>query len=95
MQLPPGGQITHVDIDLMRLRLNLSPGQRILAMLDAQELVIAMKRGRLKEKQPELTDHEIGLLIIEEIEFAKRHEFKWQFLRDTAREYADQHQGRD
>ncbi len=76
MQLPPGGQITHIDIDLMRLRLNLSPGQRILAMLNARELVIAMKRGRLKQQQPELSDHEIGLLIIEEIEFAKRHEFR-------------------
>jgi hypothetical protein len=30
----------------------------------------------LKQQQPELSDHEIGLLIIEEIEFAKRHEFR-------------------
>lgn len=76
MLLPPGGQITHIDMELMRLKLNLTPGQRLLAMLDAHELTVAMIRGRLIPERPELTDLEIGLLVIDEIERAKQHEFR-------------------
>lgn len=57
MLLPPGGQITHIDIELMRLRLNLTPGQRLLAMVDGHELTVAMIRGRLMQQRPELTDN--------------------------------------
>lgn len=76
MQLEPGGQITHIDLDLMRLRLALSPGQRLLAMMDTHRWVVAVIRARLRQQRPELSDYEIGLLIIEEIERAKRHEFR-------------------
>ena len=40
----------HTDIELMRLRLSLSPGQRIQAMLDARALVVGIIRGRLRNK---------------------------------------------
>lgn len=76
MLLPPGGKITHIDMDLMRLKLNLTPGQRILAMLDAHELTVAIIRGRLMRERPELTDLELGLLVLDEIERAKQHEFR-------------------
>lgn len=76
MQLPPGGQITHIDIDLMRLKMKQTPGQRLLAMLETHEFILAVIRSRLKRQHPELSDHEIGLLIIEEFERAKRYEFR-------------------
>lgn len=76
MQLEPGGQITHIDLDLMHLKLALSPGQRLSAMLDTHRFVVAVIRGRLRHQRPELSDLEIGMLIIEEIERAKRHEFR-------------------
>ncbi len=76
MQLQPGGQVTHIDIEQMRLKLNLSYGQRIVAMLAAHEMIVGMIRGRLKQERPDLTDFEVGLLVIEEIEHSKRHEFR-------------------
>ncbi len=76
MELPPGGQIIHIDLDLMRLKLGLTPGQRLVAMLDAHKFVVGLIRGRLMQERPELSAHEIGLLVIEEIERAKRYEFR-------------------
>ncbi|MCP5095455.1 MAG: hypothetical protein GY943_07880 [Chloroflexi bacterium] len=46
-------RFTHADIELMRVRLSLSSGQRIQAMLDARALLIGMIRGRLRKKYPE------------------------------------------
>ena len=76
MQLPAGGKITHIDFELMRLQMKLTPGQRVLAMLDARELTVGIMRGRLMREHPELSHREISLLIIEEIERAKRYEFR-------------------
>ena len=74
--LDPGGQIVHIDLDMMRLKLRLTPGQRILAMLDSHELVVGVIRGRLMRQRPELSHYEIGLLVVEEIEHAKEYEFR-------------------
>lgn len=64
--------LPHTDIDLLRLRLKLTPGQRLWAMDDARRLALAMKRGRLRSKHPELSDIELNLKILEEIEYAKQ-----------------------
>jgi len=56
-----------VDLDLMRLRGRLSPGQRLQAMLDARELVVGLIRGRLRRQYPDLPPREINLKVLEEI----------------------------
>jgi hypothetical protein len=64
-------RLTHTDIELMRLRLSLSPGQRIQAMLDARALVVGMIRGRLRTRYPDLPEAELNLKMLEEIERAQ------------------------
>ena len=61
-----------VDLELMRLRGRLSPGQRIQAMLDARELAVGLIRGRLRRRYPHLSAREINLKVLEEIERAQR-----------------------
>ena len=56
-----------VDLDLVRLRGRLSPGQRLQAMLDARELVVGLIRGRLRRQYPDLPPREINLKVLEEI----------------------------
>jgi hypothetical protein len=65
-------RFTHTDIELMRLRINLSPGQRLQAMLDARALLVGIIRGRLLSRYPELSDREMNLKVLEEIERAHR-----------------------
>ena len=64
-------QFAHTDVQLMQLRLNLSPGQRIQAMLDARALVVGLIRGRLRNKYPEIPEAELNLKVLEEIERAQ------------------------
>jgi hypothetical protein len=64
-------RLTHTDIELMRLRLSLSPGQRIQAMLDARALVVGIIRGRLRTRYPDLPEAELNLKMLEEIERAQ------------------------
>jgi hypothetical protein len=58
-------------MELMRLRLSLSPGQRIQAMLDARALLVGMIRGRLRQQYPNLSNNEINLKVLQEIERAQ------------------------
>jgi hypothetical protein len=61
-----------VDLDLMRLRASLTPGQRIRSMLDARELVVGLMRGRLQRHYPELSLREINLRLLKEVERVRR-----------------------
>lgn len=61
-----------VDLDQMRLVGRLTPGQRIQRLLDARELLVGMMRGRLRRQYPHLSDRELNLKVLEEIERAKR-----------------------
>lgn len=61
-----------VDIDQVRLLLNLSPGERIRVMLDAQALAKGLIMGRLRRQYPDLPLEELGLKFIQEIERAKQ-----------------------
>jgi hypothetical protein len=64
-------RFTHTDMELMRLRLSLSPGQRIQAMLDARALVVGVIRGRLRNQYPDISEKELNLKMLEEIERAQ------------------------
>jgi hypothetical protein len=61
-----------VDIELLRIRSRLSPGQRLQAMLDARELLVGLIRGRLHAQNPGLSPREINLKVLEEIERAQQ-----------------------
>jgi hypothetical protein len=69
LQKPP--RFTHTDMELLRLRLTLSPGQRIQAMLGARALVVGIIRGRLRQQYPEIPEVELNLKLLEEIERAQ------------------------
>ena len=56
-----------VDLEQMRLRGRLSPGQRIRAMLDARELATGLIRGRLRRQHPHLSPRAINMKLIEEV----------------------------
>jgi hypothetical protein len=61
-------QITHTDIDLMRLRLSLTPGQRLQAMFAARDVIVGIIRGRLRQQYPDISEAELNLKMLEEIE---------------------------
>lgn len=61
-----------VDIELLRIRGRLSPGRRLQAMLDARELAVGLIRGRLSRQYSQLSERELNLKVLEEIERAQR-----------------------
>jgi hypothetical protein len=61
-----------VDLEQMRRRGQLSPGQRIQAMLDARELAVGLIRGRLRRQYPDLHLRTLNLKVLEEIARAQR-----------------------
>ncbi len=61
-----------VDRDEMRRVARLTPGQRIRRMLDARELIVGLKRGRLRQRYPHLSLREINLKLLEELERDQR-----------------------
>lgn len=63
---------THTDIDLLRARMKLTSGQRLQAMIDANAVLTGIIRGRLRTRFPDLSDRDLNLKVIEEIERAKR-----------------------
>lgn len=65
-------RFTHTDMDLLRLRMRLTPGQRLQAMFDAHAFLVGVTRGRLRPRYPQLSDRQLNLKVIEEIERAKR-----------------------
>lgn len=64
-------RFTHTDIDLLRARIKLTPGQRLQAMFDAHAMLVGITRGRLRARYPDLSDHDLNLKVIEEIERTK------------------------
>jgi hypothetical protein len=72
MEVEPVSRFGPVDIELLHIRSKLSPGQRILAMLDARELLVGLIRGRLRQQYPHLAAKEINLRVLEEIDRAQQ-----------------------
>lgn len=60
------------DVELIRIRGRLSPGQRLQAMLDAREVLVGLIRGRLRRQNPHLSARELNLKVLEEIERARQ-----------------------
>ena len=69
---------SHTDVELLRLRLSLTPGQRLQAMFDARYLLVGLIRGRLRQQHPELSDVELNLKMLEEIERIQNVRFRPQ-----------------
>ena len=65
-------RFTHTDIDLMKARIKLSSGQRIQAMLDARALLFGIMRGRVRRQYPNISNRDLNLKVIEEIEYAQQ-----------------------
>lgn len=61
-----------VDLVQMRLMGRLSPAQRLRTMLDARELAVGLRRGRLRRRYPTLSPQEINLKLLEELARAHR-----------------------
>ncbi len=69
MELVP----THLgplDAQLLWLRSQMTPGQRINSLLTTREVLVGMKRGRLRHQYPDLTERELNLKLLEEIDRA-------------------------
>ena len=73
-------KFAHTDIELLRLRLSLTPGQRLQAMFDARSLLVGIIRGRLRQQYPHLSDPELNLKMLEEIERAQSIKSRSQFF---------------
>ncbi len=65
-------RFTHTDFDLMLARMKLSNGQKIKSMLDTREIMVGMIRGRLRKKHINLSNRDLNLLVLEEIERANK-----------------------
>ncbi len=61
-----------VDLQQLRLLSQLSPGRRIQALLEARELAVGLRRGRLRRLYPHLSPQEINLKLLEELDRAER-----------------------
>ena len=53
-----------VDWDLLRLRGQMAPGQRILAGLQAQAFAMAALRGTWRRRFPELSPSELNMQVL-------------------------------
>ena len=60
-----------VDLSQMQLLSQLAPGQRLQVMLDARELAMGLRRGRLRRQYPHWSPRELNLKLLEEVERAK------------------------
>ena len=60
-----------LDAGLVRLQRTLTAGQRLQAMLDARELLVGLKRARLRRQYPDLLWRELNLKVLEEISRAQ------------------------
>lgn len=63
-----------LDHRYMRLRGQLSPGERLQAMLAAREWIVSAMRDRLTRRYPDLSPEEINLKVLEEIDRAEQRQ---------------------
>lgn len=61
-----------IDYEQLQILALLSPGKRIQALLDSRELVVGLIRGRLRRLYPQLSETQLNLKVLEEIERAER-----------------------
>ena len=80
-----GGDVTSaplysLDIEAMRRVSRLTPGARIRLMLNARELVVGLKRGRLRRRYPHLSLIELNLKLLQELADAKNRQRRSEFI---------------
>ena len=61
-----------VNLDYLRLWVQLPPGAHLLAMLHARDFAMAAIRSRVRRLYPDLAPDVVGLKILEEIDRAER-----------------------
>lgn len=61
-----------IDLDALRLSATLSVGQRVERWLSMRRLVVDLIRGRLRRIHPNLSEEELTLKLLEELECAGR-----------------------
>lgn len=69
-----------IDHRFMRIRGQLSPGERLFAMLAARDWVVGAFRSRLRRLYPDLSPEELNLKVLEEIDRADRRQARHQSL---------------
>ncbi len=69
-----------VDHRFMRLRGQLTAGERLQAMLAAREWIVSAMRSRLAQRYPDLSPQEINLKLLEEIDRVERRQARPQPL---------------
>ncbi len=62
-----------IDYDQLKLLAQLTPGQRLQAMLDARALVIGLVRGHLRRRYPHLSDAELNRKVMEQLQHVDQH----------------------
>ena len=60
-------QFDPIDKEYLRLMGRLGAGKRLLAMVDAHELVYGLIRGRLRRRHPDLSALEMSQMLLQEI----------------------------
>jgi hypothetical protein len=69
-----------IDHRSMRIRGQLTPGERLQAMMAAREWVFSAMRSRITRRYPTLTPEEINLKVLEELDHAERRAARPQSL---------------
>ena len=72
MSTEPTYRFDPVDMDMIRLTLQMSVSQRIQRLLDTREFLVSMIRSRLRRRYPDLSERDLNLKVLEEIERVER-----------------------
>jgi hypothetical protein len=67
-------QFPLLDKEKVLARSKMTPGERILTMLEEREKIVEAIRVRLRQEYPDLSPREINLKMLEEIERMKEAE---------------------
>ena len=60
-------QFDRVDMQQLRLIVDLPPHRRVRLMLEAREFAIAMIRARIRQQYPGIADRDLNLKLITEL----------------------------
>ena len=65
METIPPYRFDPVDRQQLRLLISLPPHKRIRAMMDARELALGLVRGRIRRRNPNLSETQLNLQVLE------------------------------
>jgi hypothetical protein len=61
-----------VDIEAIRLTAGLSAGARVQRLLDTRDILVSLVRTRLRPQYPNLSERDLNLEVLKEIERVER-----------------------